>query len=168
MVWVQRGSGLTVVLECRQRHPEPALLTCWVAVPWAFLSNLRFSFSQWGPWLQGGPELERITGISRSVLRPAGSKVWEKFSQGLPTVSLVQTKVINLSHPQTLKSHIFEKGKIKGDGRRRCGREEGTARAGPGRRTTRVSTEDDQAMPGDAQLPTNGLRRESLAVSWQL
>lgn len=111
MVWVQRGSGLTVVLEYRQRHPEPALLTSWVAVPWAFLSDLRFSFSQWGLWLQGGPELERITGISSSGLRPAGTKVWEKFSQGLPTVSLVQTKVINLSHPQTLKSHRFEKGK---------------------------------------------------------
>lgn len=73
--------------------------------------GLWFSFSQWGLWLQGGPQLERITGVCSSVLRPAGTKVWEKFSQGLPTVSLVQTKVINLSHPQTLKAHRFEKGK---------------------------------------------------------
>jgi hypothetical protein len=62
-------------------------------------------------WLQGGRQLERITGVCSSGLRPAGTEVWEKFSQGLLTVSLGQTKVINLSRPQTLKSHRFEKGK---------------------------------------------------------
>lgn len=63
-----------------------------------------------GLWLQGGQQLERITGACRSGLRPAGTKVWEKFSQGLLTVSLLQTKVINLPCPQALKSHRFVKG----------------------------------------------------------
>ena len=95
-------------------------MTSWVAgSPGSLSLSLSLSLSQnlglvchgGSDWLQRGPELERITAVHSPGPRPVGTKVWEKLSQGLPTVSPVQTEVINLSCPQTLKSQSFEKEK---------------------------------------------------------
>lgn len=86
-------------------------LTSWVAAgSHGSLSQNFGSVCHGGSgWLQGGPQLERITGVCSSGRRPVGTKVWEKFLQGRPTVRPVQTEVINLSCPQTLKSQSLKR-----------------------------------------------------------
>lgn len=87
-------------------------VTSWVAESPGSLSPNSGSVCHGGSgWLQRGPQPERITGVHGPGPRPVGTKVWEKLAQGLPTVIPVQTEVINLSCPQTLKSQGLEKEK---------------------------------------------------------